>query len=140
MEICKICFNYINSINLSCDECNKNICINCCNNLLSRSLLFNKIEKTVHIKYKCPYCRKINIKNTINFDKKELFELYLNSVENLTISVENNNIYKNDIDKINNKYLSLKSVLNNVTYINKNNIKLYDNLLYKYNNLIKYKN
>tara|TARA_B000000437_G_scaffold219416_1_gene201383 strand:- start:2848 stop:3360 length:513 start_codon:yes stop_codon:yes gene_type:complete len=159
-NICSICSNKQISENLHCFECNNSICIECCNNLTSRSTLIYEKRKEIFIKYDCPYCRTCNNRHVKLFNRKELIEFliyiticYLNlyklykesNKELLKLRVENIELKKNILDskieielvkKIKLENNELMKSMKKVIEINKTNSKLFDDLLEKYKNLL----
>tara|TARA_Y100000389_G_scaffold133164_1_gene130644 strand:+ start:14270 stop:14782 length:513 start_codon:yes stop_codon:yes gene_type:complete len=159
-KICTICSNKEISENLYCFECKNAICIECCNNLSSRSSLIYEKRKQMFIKYECPYCRTYNNRHIKLFNRKELVEFYIyislcylnlynlyndKNKELLKLKLENIKLKKNILDskieidlvkkiKLENEEL-MKSV-KKVIEINKTNSKLFDDLLEKYKNIL----
>lgn len=87
-DLCQICFSDINHEKLACNTCNKSMCITCCNNLVTRSFGVNDKftdiedktlefddEKTIVLKWNCTFCRKIVLKDLIDFTKNDLIKL-----------------------------------------------------------------
>jgi len=139
---CLICNNNFSSDNLHCFECNKTICLICCNKLESRrSSIIN--DKEIFVKYNCPYCRYENNKHIKLFNYNELLEIYKNNLLCYINSYNNNinnelsiNKLKYKLQKKEDDINKLSEALKQVIETNKNNIKNYDNLLNLYKNLI----
>lgn len=140
---CLICNNNITSKNLHCFTCNKSICLSCCNNLKSRNTILFKTKRQVFVKYDCPYCRHSNNKHIKLFDKNEIVDILIDTLMQLTITLSNDKLNCNIIEKLENKIISLN---NDITIlrksnelalnINKENMMAYDNLLERYNKLV----
>jgi FtsZ-binding cell division protein ZapB len=107
IEECAICVENKVSTNMHCYECNKYICINCCNNLSSRTSLLFTESKNIFVKYQCPYCRYINNKHIKLFNKNEIISIYYDNISQLSIS-HKYNLY------IVNMYNSLKEENNSL--------------------------
>jgi len=109
IEECEICFEHKVSTNMHCYECNKYICINCCNNLSSRTSLLFTESKNIFVKYQCPYCRYTNNKHIKLFNKNEIISLYYDNISNLSISQNYNLSIVNMYNNLREEYLSLKN-------------------------------
>ena len=125
IEECAICFEHKISTNMHCYECNKYICIHCCNNLSSRTSLLFTESKNIFVKYQCPYCRYINNKHIKLFNKNEIISLYYDNISQLSVSQNYNLSIVNMYNNLKEEYLSLKN----------NNNSLKEEILYlKYDN------
>lgn len=147
--LCCICYNNNYTINLKCNECLQNICIECCNNLESRRTIIID-NKLINIKYNCPFCRKENIKNIKNFEKDEIEKCYLKNLKcyiesfNLNINNENKILFLNSNNEIlkkiiidkDNEIEEQREKIKNLININKNNIINYDKILEYYKNIL----
>ena len=148
--MCYICYNNNYTINLKCTECLQCICIECCNNLESRRTIIID-DKLINIKYKCPFCRKENIKNIKKFEKDEIEICYLKNLKNyielynLNINNENEILFLNSNNEIlkeliiakDNEIYKQRKKIKNLININKNNMINYDILLEHYKKYIK---
>ena len=128
IEECAICFEHKISSNMHCYECNKYICVHCCNNLSSRTSLLFTESKNIFVKYQCPYCRYTNNKHIKLFNKNEIISLYYDNIAQLSVSQNYNlsivNMYnnlkeenlslKNDINSLKEENLSLKNDINSL--------------------------
>lgn len=116
---CVICSENKISSNLHCYECNKNICINCCNNLSSRTSLLFVEKKQIFIKYQCPFCRYTNNKHIRLFNKNEIISIYYDNVSQLSLSHNYNKVLSNMYNELYNENIKLREELINKTeYIN----------------------
>ena len=118
-EDCVICNESKISNNLHCYECNKNICIACCNKLSSRTSLIYTEQKQIFIKYQCPFCRYTNNKHIRLFNKNEIISIYYDNLSQLSFSHKYNmalaNMYKdleNENKKLREELLSKNEYIN----------------------------
>lgn len=140
---CSICNDNDLSKNLNCYTCNKSICIKCCNNLQDKSFVNYKIKNELYIKYKCPYCRDFNNRNLKLFNKDELINIFANLLSEYAILQNNNEYFINYNEYLRNINIELNQELSKkegkireIIDINANNIKTYDNIIMKYNNIL----
>jgi len=111
--------------------------------LQNKSFINYKIKNELFIKYKCPYCRDINNRNLKLFKKDELINIFANLLSEYSILQNNNeyfinyNEYLRNINRELNQELSKKEgKIKEIIDINANNIKTYDNIIMKYNNIL----
>ena len=126
IEECAICFEHKVSTNMHCYECNKYICIPCCNNLSSRTSLLFTESKNIFLKYQCPYCRYTNNKHIKLFNKNEIISLYYDNISQLSVSQNYNLSIVNMYNNLKQENLSLKD--DNTLLKNNNNILKQENL------------
>ena len=126
IEECAICFEHKVSTNMHCYECNKYICIHCCNNLSSRTSLLFTESKNIFLKYQCPYCRYTNNKHIKLFNKNEIISLYYDNISQLSVSQNYNLSIVNMYNNLKQENLSLKD--DNTLLKNNNNILKQENL------------
>jgi hypothetical protein len=146
IEECAICFEHKVSTNMHCYECNKYICIHCCNNLSSRTSLLFTESKNIFLKYQCPYCRYTNNKHIKLFNKNEIISLYYDNISQLSISQNYNLSIVNMYNNLKKENFSLKDdntlLKNNNNILKKENLSLkdYNTLLKNNNNILKQEN
>jgi len=139
IEECAICFEHKISTNMHCYKCNKYICINCCNNLSSRTSLLFTESKNIFVKYQCPYCRYINNKHIKLFNKNEIISLYYDNIAQLSISQNHNASIVNMYNNLKEENLILKNDNNSLKDDN-NSLKDENSSLKDDNNLLKDEN
>ena len=139
IEECAICFEHKISTNMHCYECNKYICIHCCNNLSSRTSLLFTESKNIFVKYQCPYCRYTNNKHIKLFNKNEIISLYYDNIAQLSVSQNYNLSIVNMYNNLKEENLSLKndnnSLKEEILYLKDDN-----NSLKEENNILKEEN
>ena len=113
IEECAICFEHKISTNMHCYECNKYICIHCCNNLSSRTSLLFTESKNIFVKYQCPYCRYTNNKHIKLFNKNEITSIYTDTLTQLSVLHKHNDILINNYNYLYNENKRLKDEINN---------------------------
>jgi len=110
---CLICFDEKATNNLHCYECNKSICISCCNKLTTRTSLLYLEKKQTFIKYDCPFCRYCNNKHIKLFNKNEITSIYIDTLTQLSVVQKNNDILINNYNYIFNENKRLIDEINN---------------------------
>ena len=109
---CVICSENKISSNLHWYECNKYICIACCNKLSSRTSLLFVEQKQIFIKYQCPFCRYTNNKHIRLFNKNEIISIYYDNLSQLSFSHKYNIALTNMYTDLDNQNKMLIEELN----------------------------
>ena len=103
---CLICFDEKATDNLHCYECNKSICISCCNKVTTRTSLLYLEKKQTFIKYDCPFCRYCNNKHIKLFNKNEIVSIYIETLTQLNSKIEINEFIRSETEKIYNEMIA----------------------------------